>query len=139
MAPADEPQPSSVMSAERREYQGNFMKETAMQVIITIAVIVVSLFAAQKLTEAAVMLLKSIAKERSQLIRALVAGAVVGGGLGALAAAQTGLNAPALALGLALAFVVGQVAAALAVGALRKEIWVANVFANMATTYAKTH
>lgn len=115
------------------------MKETAMQVIITIAAIIISMFAAQKLTEAAVMLLKSIAKERIQLIRALAAGAVVGGGLGALAAAQTGLNAPVLALGLALAFVVGQVAAALTVGALRKETWVANVFANMASAYAKTN
>lgn len=110
-----------------------------MHTIITIASIALAMFAAQKLTTGAVYLLKAISKERAQLIKALGAGAALGGGLGAFAALQTGLNAPALALGLALAFVVGQVSAALAVGALRKETWVANVFANLASAYAKTH
>lgn len=110
-----------------------------MHTIIAIASIALAMFAAQKLTTGAVYLLKAISKERAQLIKALGAGAVFGAVLGALAAHQTGLNTAAMMLGLALAFVVGQVAAALAVGALRKETWVANVFANLATAYAKTH
>jgi len=111
-----------------------------MQVITTViylAITLVALFAVKALALAALDLIRAVARERKQVVKALFAGAAVGAGLGLFAALRADLNVPVLMLATATSVVLGQVCSAVMVGLHRKQDWAWVALDAMTARYSK--
>lgn len=113
-----------------------------MQVITTViylAIAVVALFAVKALALAALDLVRAVARERKQVVKALFAGAAVGATLGLFAALRADLNVPVMMLATATSVVLGQVCVAVMVGMHRKQYWAWAALDAMTARYAKAN
>lgn len=111
-----------------------------MQVITTViylATALVALFAVKAVALAALDLIRAVARERKQVVKALFAGAAVGAALGLAAALRADLNVPVLMAATALSVVLGQVCAAVMVGLHRKQYWAFNALDAVTARYSK--
>lgn len=84
---------------------------------------VVALFAVKAIALAALDLIRAVARERKQVVKALFAGAAVGAALGLFAAMRADLNIPLMMLAMAVSVVLGQVSVAVMVALHRKQDW----------------
>lgn len=110
-----------------------------MQVITTafyLFAAVVALFAVKALALAALDLIRAVARERKQVVRALFAGAAVGAVLGLFAALRADLNVPVMMAATSASVVLGQACVAVMVGLHRKQYWAWTALDAMTARYS---